>query len=251
MWVLLILVVLCLGYASSTSTPAGKATLKRSEGWGAYAHLGKNGLALLWQGVLITLVFIVFLYILATLGYLFLWLEWIDKSPYSYITLALSFDAYRGIKIYELLVVFFAFSYHIDQLKKDKKKSDWVIELKNQDAVLNLILEAAESMTPLRVSLKSRKVYIGLVESEQFERADLDNLVLIPYLSGHRDKDTLEMRIDHNYFFVYEKNKILEPGNFVNLSKFRVVIRLDEVDSISLFDLKYFSDFHDDNNGSD
>ena len=80
MWVLLFLAVLCLGYASSTSTPAGKATFKRSEGWGAYAHLGKSGLALLWQGVLITFVVIGFLYILATLGYLFLWFGWIGAA---------------------------------------------------------------------------------------------------------------------------------------------------------------------------
>lgn len=246
MWIVFILVVLCLGYIQSTSTPFGRATLKRCQGWESYAHLAKNGIGLLFYGILLTLMLSGALYVLATLAYVVIWLVSAEISPYQLVYDFLSLSFFRGVKVYEALIVLFSFFYYLGQLKNEKTSESWKESFKNQDALLNVVLEAAESQRPLRISLKSRKVYIGIVESEQFERADLDNLAIIPYLSGHRDKDTLEMRIDHSYYSVYMKNNILESDDFSMLSKFRVVIRLSEVETLSLFDIDYYSDFHDD-----
>lgn len=245
MWVLFIFLVLCLGYLQATSTPSGRAILKRSQGWESYAHLAKNGIELLLHGTLLTVIFAILVYGVATFSYLVIWLINIKISPYQLVYEFFSLDLFRGIKIYELLIILFSFYYHVGQLKKEKTNENWREPFKNQDAILNVILEAAESQTPLRITLKSRKVYIGIVESEQFERADLDNLVIIPYLSGHRDKDTLEMRIDHNYYSVYAKNNILKDNKFSKLATFKIVIRLCEVESLSLFDIDYYSDFHE------
>lgn len=247
MWVFFILVVLCLGYLQSTSSPFGRATLRRSQGWEAYAHLAKNGLTLLFYGLFLTLFLVFLLYGLATFSYLIVWLAKLQVSPYELVYSFFSFDLFRGVKVYEALIVLFSYFYHLGVSKSRRDNDSWKESFKNQDALLHVVLEAAESQTPLRISLKSRKIYIGIVESEQFERADLDNLVIIPYLSGHRDKDTLKMAVDHSYYSVYTKNNILEEGNFSMLSKFRVVIRLSEVESLSLFDMEYYSDFHDGN----
>lgn len=241
MWVFFILVVLCLGYLKSTSTPFGRATLRRSQGWEAYAHLAKNGLGLLAQGILLTAV----LFFLS-LVYAFFWsiASWIfswDDSPYRAVVKIYSYDLYRGIKLYELLAVVLSYFYHIGTLRQGK--DDWKETFRSQNAVLNMIIGATESQSPLRVSLKSRKVYIGIVESERFTNSDLDNVTLIPYLSGHRDKDTLQMVVDHNYFDVYHKNEIAD--DLTSLSLFRVVIRMDEVESMSLFDIAYFADFQE------
>lgn len=246
MWIVFILVVLCLGYLQATSTPFGRATLKRCQGWEAYAHLAKNGIGLLLQGVLLTLMLAVMLYVLATVSYLIIWLANSEISPYKFVYSLLSLNLFRGVKAYEFLTVIFSYLYYLGQQKKEKSTESWKESFKNQDALLSIVLSAAESQTPLRISLKSRKIYIGLVESEQFERADLDNLAIIPFLSGHRDKDTLEMRVDHNYYSVYVKNNILEKGDFSKLSDFKVIIRLSEVESLSLFDIDYYSDFHED-----
>lgn len=236
-----------MGYIQSTATPFGRATLRRCQGWESYAHLAKNGIGLLLYGVLLTLMLAALMYGLATLAYIVVWLASAEVSPYELVYDLFSFSLFRGIKVYEALIVLFSFFYYLGQLKNEKTSESWKESFKNQDALLNVVLEAAESQRPLRISLKSRKVYIGIVESEQFERADLDNLAIIPYLSGHRDKDTLEMRIDHSYYSVYMKNNILEDDNFSMLSQFRVVIRLSEVESLSLFDISYYGDFHEDN----
>lgn len=245
MWVVFILVVLWLGYLKSTSTPFGKALLRRSQGWEAYAHLAKNGIELLFYGVLLTVVSAVALYFLVTVVHIPSLVLDFDTSFYNPINHFLTFNVFRGVKVFELSIIFFSYIYYLGKVRSGKDESNWKVYFKNQDAILNVILEAAESQTPLRISLKSRKVYIGIIESEQFERADLDNIVIIPYLSGHRDKDTLEMVIDHNYSSVYEKNNILDD-NFEDLSRFRVVIRLNEVESLSLFDAAYYADFYAD-----
>lgn len=244
MWVVFILLVLCLGYLKLTSTPFGKAMLRRSQGWEAYAHLAKNGIELLVYGFLLTVMLAAALCAIAALAYILANFMGFEKNPYELVYDFFTYNLFRGISLFEALVVMFSYLYYVGKYKNGKEEQGWKESFKNQDAILHVILEAAETQTPLRISLKSRKVYIGLVESEQFERVDLDNVVIIPYLSGHRDKDTLQIVLDHNYFSVYKKNNILEAANFKRLSKFRVVIRLDEVESLSLFDVSYYSDFH-------
>lgn len=244
MWAAFVLVVLCFGYINSISTPVGRATLKRSQGWEAYAHLAINGATVLVKGLLLTLFVVALLYALASLGYLLEWALSLDLSPYGFVGNVLCYSLVRDIKTYEILVLFF--SYVSLRGEATQEQANWKDAFKNQDAILNLIIEAAESQTPIRICLKSRKIYIGLVESEQFERADLDNITIIPYLSGHREKDTLQMVIDHNYISVYQKNKILENKNFQLLTKFRIVLRLNEIESISLFDFSYYDDFDED-----
>ncbi|WP_311514653.1 hypothetical protein [Oligella urethralis] len=244
--------VLCFGYLKLTSTPFGKITLRRNQGWEAYAHLAKNGIEILIPGLLLTLsVAVMPLYILATLVYLVeLFIE-LEIKPYAFVYRILSFDVYRKVYVFDVLVICFSYFYYYQKHIDEANKQAWKESFKNQDAVLNIIFEAAETQTPLRISLKSRKVYIGIIESEQFEREDIDNIVIIPYLSGHRDKDTLRMIIDHNYHSIYQKKNILETDSFSKLSKFRVVIRLEELESLSFFDSDYFVDFGDNDNNSE
>ena len=112
-------------------------------------------------------------------------------------------------------------------------------------------MQVLDLHTSVKISLKSRKVYVGIIQSEQFERVDLDNVVIIPFLSGYRDKDTLRIEFDCNYVAVYEKHVIydnefwLDDNNLPILilasdtmprfKDFRLVIRLDEIESIFLF----------------
>ena len=102
----------------------------------------------------------------------------------------------------------------------------------------------------MRLSLKSRKIYVGLIQSEQFERLDLENIVILPFLSGFRDKDSLSITFNHNYTDVYFKNQLIPTDSQLDeqcakkLDAFRVVIRVEEIESISLFDDRYFDDFN-------
>lgn len=81
-------------------------------------------------------------------------------------------------------------------------------------------------------------MYIGLIDSEQFESADLDNVVIIPFKSGYRDKDTLTLNLDCDYIKVYQNKSIRfdvdKSNNLSELKQFRCAIRVSEIESISL-----------------
>lgn len=133
--------------------------------------------------------------------------------------------------------------------EKQAEMDNWTSQLRSLDAILDIIIYASSEIKPVKISLKSRKVYVGVIVSEQFEHIDADNIVIIPYLSGHREKDTLVVNFDHNYLEVYKKNNNNhqpETDNTfaVDMKEFKCVIRLNEVESISLFDFKYYQDFH-------
>lgn len=55
----------------------------------------------------------------------------------------------------------------------------------------NILLESVERGLLLLVTLKSRKVYVGMIDEARFNQLDTNTLVLIPFMSGYRDKDTL------------------------------------------------------------
>ena len=136
--------------------------------------------------------------------------------------------------------------------ENNKSQEEQRKEIRKQDAILNIIIDAAEQLHPVKISLKSRKAYIGLIQAEQFERPDLDDVTTIPFYSGHRDKDTLNIIFDSNYIKAYEKHygeifsndstNSLLPKDMQKLEEFRIVIRLSEIESISFFDLAYYFD---------
>lgn len=114
------------------------------------------------------------------------------------------------------------------------------------DGVLNIVIHAMQKDSFVKVSLKSRKVYIGFVVSEQFNNVDLENIMIIPFLSGYRDKDTLTLITNCNYMPMYEKNQFLDINYKVNSDKvddLKMLIRVDEIETISLFDPLYYEDF--------
>ena len=101
---------------------------------------------------------------------------------------------------------------------------------------------------PLRLSLKSRKVYVGLVMEEQFESGDLDYVLIIPLVSGYRDKDTLDIFFDCNYVSVYEKHGLvsedeLSEEKLLKLNDFRLAIKASEIESVAFFEFSVLNEF--------
>lgn len=253
MAVLLVLFILVLGWRYTEAIPAERAALKRSNNWEGYVRLARHGLILTFWGILLyAFLFVIGLVALMLVSLIFRLFGISDV----FTSVAVIFRSeILGIGINELVILLLSFAYCEVQIKqvKQRDKTFQLDTLKQQDAVLNLIIEAVQQQKLVKVSLKSRKVYIGIISDEQFERLDLDNLTLIPFYSGHRDKDALQLVLDSDYLAVYEKYGIydekteeISTEKVSKLEDFRLVIRLNEVESISFFETDYyFSDFND------
>lgn len=255
MAILLVLLILVLGYRYTNAIPAEKIALKRSSGWEAYVRMGSHGIGFVWNAICVYAILaacsIVSIFSVAIIFHIFGNDSYSDFLEYMEILWSLKI---HGIGINEVIVTLFSFASCSASIREENNKSpeDQRKEIRKQDAVLNIIIDAAEQLHPVKISLKSRKIYIGIIQAEQFERPDLDNIAMIPFYSGHRDKDTLNIIFDSNYIKVYEKHygktfsnhsiKSLSPENIRKLEEFRIVIRLSEIESISFFDLTYYFD---------
>lgn len=257
MAVVLVLIILVLGYRYTNAVPAEKIALKRNDGWVAYVRMASHGLRFVSTAIFIYVTLAVCTIIM--MFFIMMMYRWLDISAHKYkeylnhITILWSLK-YYDIGMSECVIAWFAFASCSRSIKAEngKNKSSQRREIRKQDAILDIIIDAAEQLHPVKVSLKSRKFYIGIIQAEQFEHPDSDNITIIPYYSGHRDKDTLKIVFDSNYIEVYEKRygknfldilaRSHSSNGMRNLEEFRIVIRVAEIESISFFDLNYYHD---------
>jgi len=90
------------------------------------------------------------------------------------------------------------------------------------------------------ITMKSQRVYIGMIHSATFDstRSDISNLVLIPMLSGYRDRETLDLRVEHNYSAWYDSHDITLQAGEKSALAYRKVILLNQIESLSLLETK-------------
>lgn len=250
----LILIVLVLGYRYTNAVPAERIALKRSDGWVAYVRMASHGLRFVCTAIFTYVTLAVCTIIM--MFCIMMMYRWLGISTHkyedylNYITIFWSLE-YYGVGVNECIVIWLAFISCSRGIRADSNKNQ-KREIRKQDALLDIIIDAAEQLHPIKISLKSRKFYIGIIQAEQFEHPDSDNITIIPYHSGHRDKDTLKIVFDSNYIKVYEKHYGEDFLNILarsrsskgmrNLEEFRIVIRVAEIESISFFDLNYYHD---------
>ncbi len=108
-------------------------------------------------------------------------------------------------------------------------------------------MEASVSQFPVLVSLKSKKVYVGIVSCPAFEHGDYEVVELLPLLSGYRDKDTLQVRFTSNYQSHYIRQGIGIVGTMsrLTLDDFRTLLPKREIDNVSFFDIETFKKFQE------
>lgn len=243
MAILAVLLVLILGYTHALAVPYERVKLKRSDGWEAYVYLARHGLIFLTAAITIVVAALIICFSIEFALSLF------EKTLYlNYAYQDINFTKVNLNNICVIAAIFaisLIINYRLALAKQGESSLDM---LRKEDSMLNVVIQSMIEFRTIKISLKSRKVYVGLVQSEQFERADLDNIVVIPFMSGYRDDSKLRIVFDCNYINVYQKNNILDINNLSekhmqNLDKFRLVIRMEEVESISLFDANYYEQF--------
>ena len=136
------------------------------------------------------------------------------------------------------------------------------------DAAENLIQEALRSATPVAVTLKSGKVYVGLVQTMFNPSFEVQSIRLLLKRSGYRTNEKQELKLNVNYdethvTLLEDMRKKLESkmiqllkseaklefeeafrkaGREIeeSIQQFEVVIYMSEVVSISPFDLEIY-----------
>lgn len=247
MAVLFTMLVLVVGYHYARNLPSEKVNLKRSAGWETYVYLGFHGLRFLIQALFALIVLWGLVYIVANTT------DWIFNSSIRiYLQRQITRILFDDIQVYHVLIAAFAWALCQSEIKNKIEKGNKLVfeNIKDYDGLLRLVIEAASMQKPLRLSLKSRKVYVGLVMEEQFESGDLDYVLIVPLVSGYRDKDTLDIFFDCSYFSVYEKHGLssdsaieLSEEKLLKLDDFRLAIKVSEIESVSFFEFGVFDEF--------
>lgn len=231
--ILTVFAILVLGYARIKQDRGDFATFRRTAGWESYAYLAHSAVLQLISGLRFGIVWLIISYLLFVIISLFGCLF----SPHALFNrLWQLFD----LQSFPILLVLLSWL-GILPSKQGKLSEKERAKIRNIDAISELAISAFERNMPLRVNLKSGKVYIGMIIEEQFERLDKDHLMLIPYMSGFRAKENGQMTLDCSYIELYRKQQIEQDVK--NLLDFRMVIRLNEVETLSLFDFSLINQF--------
>ncbi|CAG9001789.1 MAG: hypothetical protein CENE_03816 [Candidatus Celerinatantimonas neptuna] len=247
----LIVVVLMLGYKYIDSHLPSKFHFKKSSGWNSYFQVALKGSYY---------VAISFLCLLVIWCFLFLFMETLNVVPILFHENTHKFTFAFDILNWKLAGFSFPFiaiiivagvaSFGQSQeeerkLKNPKTRLQIFKEVAKTSPVEDVLLESIKSGANLLVSitLLSRKVYIGMVLETRLEQLDTDMIVIIPFLSGYRDKDTLSLIIDVNYADHYDSQHIDFDSSPFSLMHYRRVLSRDQIESVSLFNSNIYNTF--------
>ena len=118
------------------------------------------------------------------------------------------------------------------------------------DHIELLIQESIDDQVPVEVTLRNRKIYIGLGLEIGIGTSSESDIALIPMYSGYRDEGTLNLNIETDYlsaiweFVEYDEGSSSdEDTDSWSSEEFRVVIPVTEVVSARLFDEELYDEF--------
>ncbi|EMD6371835.1 hypothetical protein VRQ87_003972 [Morganella morganii] len=253
MWAAIVVVVLICGYQYVDSHLPSKYKLNQAVGWNAYFHVALKGAEFFIQGIFISIVVVCALYVLMWFlnapAYLF------DLFiPLTFASDIMSFRVF-GLSMWSCLclgaTILISFGSTIEAREDNEsleKRINGFREIAKENAIEGIILESLDRMEDgllLLVTLKSRKVYVGIVDTARFEGMDTNSLVLIPFMSGYRDKDTLSFKVEHNYTLHYAKEGITFNSKPLSVYQFRHVLPYEQIESLSLFNVNTYIKFQE------
>lgn len=246
----LIVIVLVCGYLFINSHIPSKHKFKKSTGWHSYFQVALKGSYYVFVSFIVLLAaWIALLVTMWLLNFPLIFTDKYEAFTYAYDVLNVKFV---GLGLPFLLLVVITALMSFGESKNEEKK------LRNNHERLRLYREIAsaspieaillESMTSnmnlmVSISMKSRKVYIGIVHEARLEDHDTDTIVIIPFLSGYRDKDTLNFVEEVNYAEHYNDCGITSDSSPLSLSQYRHVIPRDQIESVSLFNSDMYTEF--------
>lgn len=233
------MVLMVCGYWYTSRDLSTRFKIKRSFGWDVYFLVALYGCIFVLQGVIAT----------GLLWLLLLGLSLADNrfhfTSQHYANWQIDFMnwSFLGIQAPVILMLAFAIIFCLyrsnwagsARLDGEGRKQLYK-RLARSSGIEQLLYQCMEEGELAMVTLKSRRIYIGMIHTATLEYEKTANIVLIPMLSGYRDGKKMDMRIEHNYSKWYAENDITLDSEPRSAMAFRRVIMLDQIESLSLFD---------------
>ena len=114
-----------------------------------------------------------------------------------------------------------------------------------------ILSESMQQLEPVAISMDNRKFYVGMVYDSIEPELTSSYLTIIPFLSGYRDKDTLDVNLQVKYEPVLDALQ-LETGASGNktintevLKKYFMVVPRDRITSIHLYNPELYDHARD------
>lgn len=245
--------MLVCGYMYVDADLPSKYKLKKSIGWNSYFLVAVKGAEFVFKGLVISIIIISFIYAIMFLlnlpAYIF---GLYEPFSFAYWLMGQTFLELRVPFIIWGIITLMISKIESDGLREYYKKLGNRIEgfrkIAESNAVEAIILESLDNMKDgvlLFVTLKSRKVYIGIVDGVRFESGDTSDLVLVPFISGYREKETLTFHKEHDYSEIYNEMGMRSGKGPLTIQQFRIVIPMEEIEALSLFHLDVYDKFQD------
>lgn len=234
------MVLMVCGYWYTSHDQTTRFKFKRSFGWDVYFLVALYGCVFVLQGMLATALLWLALLLASVVMNL---LPGYFGPEYHHLQMSFMNWSFLGIQAPVVIMLAFAVVFclwHSNWSASARLDSTGRRELykhlSRANGVEGLIYQCMEKGDLAWVTLKSQRIYIGMIQTATFDSADANNIVLIPLLSGYRDSKTLDLHVEHNYSAWYDEHEIglvSEPRSALD---FRKVIMLSQVESLSLFD---------------
>lgn len=253
MWAIFAIFILVGGYIYVDAHLPSKYKLRKSVGWNAYFLVAVKGAEFVLIGGALALIVITIIYGATFLINLPAYFS-DSREPFNFATWLMK-QTFLDVKIpfiiwgISTLLLSVTSSNDIRNFyKKSENRIQGFREIAKGNAIEAIILESLDKMKDgvlLFVTLKSRKVYIGIVDGVRFESGDTSDLVLIPFISGYRAKETLTFYKEHDYSEIYKEIAQLENPISLTLDQFRIVMPMNEIEAFSLFHLDVYEKFQE------
>lgn len=233
------MVLMVSGYWYTSRDLSSRFKIRRSFGWDVYFLVALYGCIFVLQGVFATGIIWLILLGISSLA------NALQEIPGVNLKWQMEFMNWSFLGIQAPVVVMLAFAILFCLYRSNWSGSarlnapgrkDLYQRLSRSNGVEQLLFQCMEEGELAWITLKSRRIYIGMIHAATFEYETTANIVVIPMLSGYRDSKTLKLAVEHNYSKWYAEHEISLTSEPKNAMAFRKVIMVDQIESLSLFD---------------
>lgn len=235
--------ILVCGFVVANYHLPARFKQNRSIGWDYYFRIALLGFVCLLTGLLITA-------LVDAIDAPSWVLAWLSLTPHDLSAAWLSFGL-EQVTPHQLAVAVFAFvtalvfaGYSYSRARNPVFRISQLVSECSGHHLEKLLLDAIIFDMSVSVTLKSRKWYAGKVIDFTPETGGLRTFALLPTRSGYRREKDLELVDTQNYEAYYHYMGVKDGSHGrLNLEHFRVVVPLENVSHIAMFDPETYTVF--------
>lgn len=234
------MVLMVCGYWYTSRDLSTRLKFRRTFGWDVYFLVALYGCIFVLQGIIATA--IVWLGLLLTSVLMNALPELFGSEDHRYQMTFMNWT-FLGIQAPVVIMLFFAILFCLYRSNWARSanldsagRKNLYKHLSRANGIEGLLFQCMETGQLVWLTLKSQRVYIGMIHTATVDGDSFNNIVLIPMLTGYRDAKSAEMKIENNYSALYARQNITLTSEPHSAFHFRKVILLDQVESLSLFD---------------